>query len=114
MSEATGARILRGHVWTVDLGLPQGGEKFHIIIVSSNGRNASAYPWVHVVRLTAVRPKTPLPSIVALPGDLSHGGWAICDEVMPVRKARLKRQVGVLPRATVAEIEDALRVVLGL
>ena len=113
MSVATGARIIRGHVWAVELGLPSGAEKFHVI-VSSNGRNASGYPWVHVVRLTAVRPKTHLPTIVSLPGDLPYSGWAMCDEVMPVRKHRLKRQVGVLARTTVAEIEDALRVVLAL
>jgi mRNA-degrading endonuclease toxin of MazEF toxin-antitoxin module len=109
----SGSRILRGHIWAVDLGLPQPGEKFHVIL-SNNGRNASAYPWVHVVRITARRPPGRLPTDVELPGDVPYSGWARCDELMPIRKGRLRRQVGTLPRESMARIEEAVRLVLSL
>ena len=88
--------ILRGQIWAVDLGLSAPGEKFHVI-VSANGRNASAYPWVHVARITGRRPAHPVPADVELPGGLAYSGWVKCDELMPVRKERLRRQVAALP-----------------
>jgi mRNA-degrading endonuclease toxin of MazEF toxin-antitoxin module len=107
------ARIVRGHIWAVDLGRGQPDEKFHVIL-SNNGRNASAYPWVHAVRITARRSAHPLPTDVELPGDLPYSGWVKCDELMPIRKERLRRQVGVLPREQIRRIEDGVRLVLGL
>ncbi|HEV2371934.1 MAG TPA: type II toxin-antitoxin system PemK/MazF family toxin [Streptosporangiaceae bacterium] len=109
----SGERILRGQIWAVDLGLHEPGEKFHVVL-SNNGRNASAYPWVHVARITARKPAVPLPTVIELPGDLPGGGWVKCDELMPLRKERLRRQVGVVPQAHIARIEDAIRLVLGL
>jgi mRNA-degrading endonuclease toxin of MazEF toxin-antitoxin module len=106
-------RILRGHIWAVDLGLREPGEKFHVIL-SNNGRNASAYPWVHVARITARPPMRTLPADVELPGDLPISGWVKCDEVMPVSKERLKRQAGVIPPLHMARIEEAVRLVFGL
>jgi mRNA-degrading endonuclease toxin of MazEF toxin-antitoxin module len=93
--------------------VPGPGEKFHVIL-SNNGRNASAYPWVHAVRITARRPAHVLLTDVELPGDLPHSGWAKCDELMPVRKERLRHQAGVLPREQIYRIEDGVRPVLGL
>jgi mRNA-degrading endonuclease toxin of MazEF toxin-antitoxin module len=107
------ARIVRGHIWAVDLGLAEPGEKFHVI-VSDNARNSSAYPWVHAVRITARKPHHFLPTDVELPGDLPYSGWVKCDELMPVRKERLRRQVGVLPKEQVRRIEDGIRLVLAL
>ena len=107
------ARVIRGHIWAVDLGLTEQGEKFHVIL-SNNGRNASAYPWIHVARITARRPARPLPTDVELPADLPVSGWVKCDELMPVRKERLRRQVGVVPHEVMVGIESAVRLVLGL
>ncbi|MHB8342425.1 MAG: type II toxin-antitoxin system PemK/MazF family toxin [Mycobacteriales bacterium] len=107
------APIVRGHIWAVELGLTAPGEKFHVV-VSNNGRNMSAYPWVHVVRITARRPARPLPTDVELPGELPYTGWVKCDELMPVRKERLRRQVGFIAPQQMRRIEVGIRLVLSL
>lgn len=107
---ALDAQLLRGQVWAVDL--PDVGEKF-FVIVSNNNRNASRYPRVHLARLTA-RPQPPLPSIVRLDAHDFGGGYVLCDEVAPVSKDRLKRQVGVISPVGMRRVADAIKHVFSL
>ena len=109
MTRPAGPRLLRGQIWARDV--PGVGEKF-FLVVSNNGRNASAYPRVHVVRTTAM-PQPAMPSNVALdPRD--GGGWVKCDEVTLVDKASFKRQVGVVSPAGMAKVAAGIKHVLAL
>ncbi|MDR0343264.1 MAG: type II toxin-antitoxin system PemK/MazF family toxin [Nocardiopsaceae bacterium] len=53
-----------------------------------------------------------MPTDIALPGGQPYSGWVKCDELMPVRKERLRRQVGAVSREHLARIEAGVRLVL--
>lgn len=109
MTRPASQRILRGQIWARDV--PGIGEKF-FLVVSNNGRNASAYPRVHVVRTTAMRQRE-TPGNVQL-DQRDGGGWVKCDEVTPVDKATFKRQVGVVSPAGMARVAAGIKHVLAL
>lgn len=109
MTQPIGPRILRGQIWARDV--PGLGEKF-FLVVSNNGRNASAYPRVHVVRTTAMR-QPDMPSNVQL-DNRDGGAWVKCDEVTLVDKGTFKRQVGVVSPAGMARVATGLKHILAL
>lgn len=92
--------------------LPDVGEKF-FVIVSNDNRNARRYPRVHLARVTA-RAQPPLPSVVHLDARDFGGGYVLCDEVAPVAKDRLKRQVGVVSPVGMRQVADAIKHVFPL
>lgn len=107
--------LLRGSVWGCPFGSE--GELKPVIVVSSDVRNVTSFPWVHVVRVTT-RVKLPLPTIVELSASDPVQGRAMCDEVEPVDRD----DVHVTPtwhgqlmsRASMVEIDAALRRVFDL
>jgi mRNA interferase MazF len=103
--------LLRGTVW--EYGFAEGEAPKPALIVSNNARNRSAFPSVHVVRLTTA-PKPPRETIVDLPSQETLRGQVICDDLALVRKDRLGRRLGAMSPTTMRRVDDALRVVLAL
>jgi mRNA interferase MazF len=106
------AAPLRGSVWWIRLGGEEAPRPF--AIVSGDARNRSAFPWVHVVRITT-RPKRPLATIVELgPDDAPLSGRLMADELELVHRDDLESPAGRLSRGTVERLDAALRRVLAL
>ena len=72
---------LRGTVW--EYAFEVGAAPKPAVVVSSNGRNRSQWPYVHVVRVTTAQ-KQPRETIVELAADEGIVGRVLCDEVAPV------------------------------
>lgn len=103
---------LRGTVWWFALH-PDDAPK-PVVVVSSDGRNRSTFPMVHVVRITT-RPRQPLATVVPLgPDDAPLIGNALADELTAVRRDELVGPAGRLSTGTMRRLDDALRRVLAL
>jgi mRNA interferase MazF len=103
--------LLRGTVWEYEF--EPGAAPKPAVVVSNNGRNRSQWPFVHVVRVTTA-PKEPRDTIVELPAGESLAGRVVCDDLAPVPKAALGRQLGGLSPQTMRRIDAALKLVLAL
>lgn len=104
-------QFLRGTVW--GFAFEQGAPPKPALIVSSNGRNRSNWPMVHVVRITTA-PRQARDTIVELPAGESVQGRVMCDDLAPVPKAALGRRLGALSPATMRRVDEALMAVLAL
>jgi mRNA-degrading endonuclease toxin of MazEF toxin-antitoxin module len=103
---------LRGTVWWVPVA--DGDAPRPFVVVSSDARNRSAFPWVHVVRLTT-RSKRPLPTIVELgPDDAPLAGRLMADELELVHREDLAGPAGRISRGTLRRLDVALARVLDL
>lgn len=102
---------LRGTVW--EYHFEPGTAPDPAVIVSNNGRNRSAWPLVHVVRVTT-SPREPHPTIVELPDGEPVDGRVICDDLAPVAKAALGRRLGGLSPQVMQRVDAALKIVLDL
>jgi mRNA interferase MazF len=101
----------RGSVWQYDF--EEGAAPKPAVIVSNNGRNHSRWPVVHVVRVSTV-PKDPRPTIVAVPGGECVKGSILCDDLYPVYKEHLGKQLGALSPGVMRQIDNGLRAMLSL
>jgi mRNA interferase MazF len=102
---------LRGTVW--EFRLDPAADPKPALVVSNNGRNRSRWPLVHVVRITTA-PKEPRDTIVELPAGEPVPGRVMCDDLAPVAKTALGRQMGALSPATMRRVDVALKRVLAL
>lgn len=103
--------LLRGTVWEYQF--EPGAPPKPAVVVSNNGRNGSQWPFVHVVRVTTA-PKESRDTIVELSVGESIVGRVMCDDLAPVSKAALGRQLGALSPQTMRRIDAALKLVLAL
>lgn len=87
------------------------GEKYYLV-VSNNSRNR-ALPNVLAVRITTTL-KPALPSIVALALDDPVAGRVLCDDLIQLWPDEVRRELGALSPATMRQINDGLKVALGL
>lgn len=112
MTAAPPSVPLRGTVWWIPVADGDGPKAF--VVVSSDARNRSTFPWVHVVRITS-RPKRPLPTIVELgPEDAPLTGRLMADELELVRRDDLAGAAGRISRGTMRRLDVALAKVLAL
>lgn len=102
---------LRGTVW--EYAFEPGAPPKPAVVVSNNGRNRSQWPFVHVVRVTTA-PKQERDTIVELAVGESIVGRVMCDDLAPVPKAELRRQLGALSPRAMRRIDAALKLVLAL
>jgi mRNA interferase MazF len=109
--KAQDPRFNRGSVWQYDF--EEGAAPKPAVIVSNNGRNHSRWPVVHVVRVTAA-PKEPRSTIVSVPGGECVKGSVLCDDLYPVYKEDLGKQLGALSPGVMREVDNGLRAMLGL
>jgi mRNA interferase MazF len=110
--------MLRGEVRWGDLDPVVGHEqsaKRPLLIVQNDIGNAVS-PTVIVAVITSRRPRRDYPFLVTLPErTLSLPSVVNCSQVRTVDKSRLSAEpIAVLGPATMAAVDDALRVSLGL
>jgi mRNA interferase MazF len=108
----------RGEVWLAALGAARPGEpgKHRPSIILSAPRSVVGAPreLIVVVPLSSSLPPSALrPEIVDIEGVDRHSR-AICRAVRGVARSRLLRRLGALQPATLAEVERALALTLGL
>ena len=108
----------RGQVWLVDLSPTTGHEARGTrpcLIVSVNLFNQGLAGLVVVLPITSREKHVPLHVSVAPPeGGLSKRSFIKCEEPRCISKGRLTELLGELGAETMAEVNDRLRIVLGL
>lgn len=112
----------RGETWLADLGTGRGHEQAGqrpVLVVSDDAFNSGLAGLVMVVPLTSkVKKSKNIPAhvpVVPPEGGLTTPSVILCDQLRTVSKDRLgKAPWGTVSAATLAEVEKALRVLLGL
>jgi|SRR5579885_2665995 mRNA interferase MazF len=109
---------LRGDVWDANFNPTIGREQAGIrpaLVVSVNGFNEGPAELVVVVPLTRTERRIRWHVRIAPPeGGLTAESFLQCENVRAISKARLKRRRGRVSHETLQQIEDRLRILLGL
>ncbi len=104
----------RGEVWWVEFDPAVGSEvrKTRPAVIVSNDAANRNLARVVVIPLTSNTDRQyPGEALVSVDGQSSK---AMADQIMAADKARLKSQLGVVGKADMLAVEDAIRVHLGL
>ena len=108
----------RGEIWLADLKPVRGHEQAGrrpVLVVSVNQFNQSRADLVVIVPLTSTLRTLPLHVVVQPPeGGLTNRSALLCEAVRSITKDRLLARWGSVSPATMTEVEDRLRVLLGL
>jgi len=108
----------RGQVWLVDLDPTRGHEQAGTrpaLVVSVDPFNQTALGLVVVVPLTPKAKALPLHVRLDPPeGGLQLTSYAKCEDVRSVSRERLSKPLGRASPAVLPQVEDRLRLVLGL
>jgi mRNA interferase MazF len=119
MSSKSGvANPARGEVWEVNfnptVGREQAGRR-PALIVSDNALNRGPRGLVVVLPVTGTARGLPSHVPVTPPeGGLTKTSVVMTEQVRSVSKDRLGRRLGAVTTATMAQVEQILRIVLGL
>lgn len=107
-------RILRGDIWYVDLGEPngseQGGARPCLILQNNKG---NAFSNTTVICPISSNTKSRVPTHVHI-NCLNEKSVVKCEQVRVVDKNRLERKIGTLNSVKMSEVELALRLELGI
>lgn len=108
----------RGEIWLVDLnpvcGHEQAGRR-PALVVSVDGFNHGPAGLIIVIPITTKDKGIPLHVGVFPPeGGLNEQSFIKCEDVRLVAKERLVRCLGRVEEGTLVEVEDRLRILLGL
>lgn len=98
---------IRGQVYMVDV--PELGAEKPFLVVSNNIRNRNLDTVICARVSTSPSRPADIPSIVPIEDRGAVVGQVLCDGLLPVRKARLKRMVGALPPRVMTEVGRGLR-----
>jgi mRNA interferase MazF len=104
----------RGEVWWVEFDPAVGSEIRKTrpgVIVSNDAANRNLARVVVVPMTSNTGRQYPGEAVVTVDGQSSK---AMADQIMAADKARLKSQLGVLSKADMLAVEDAIKVHLGL
>ncbi len=108
----------RGEIWLVDLDPTQGREQAGtrpILIMSVNTFNHGAAELVIGVPITSKAKGIPIHVEINPPeGGLNVRSFAKCEDIRSISTSRLVRPFGSVSVQTVEEVEDKLRILLGL
>lgn len=108
----------RGEVWMVDLDPTRGHERSGrrpALVVSVDPFNQGPAGLVIVLPITSKAKGIPLHVPVKPPeGGVRSTSYIKCEDVRSVAKERLTRRMGVISPTTQAEVDDRLRILLGL
>ena len=108
----------RGEVWLVDLnpvkGHGQSGKR-PALIFSVDIFNQGPADLVVVIPITTKNKGIPLHVRINPPrGGLNEISYAKCEDIRSISKERLLERYGSVPVKIIAEIEDRIRILLGL
>jgi mRNA interferase MazF len=117
----TGSRMTnpsRGEIWLVDLNPVRGHEQAGIrpgLVISVDAFNHGPAGLVVMIPVTTREKGIPLHVGIKPPqGGLEHPSFIKCEDVRSVAKERLVRRLGRVTQETLAEVEDRLKILLGL
>jgi mRNA interferase MazF len=99
---------VRGRVYLADLG--NGDKPF--VVVSNNARNTQLEDCLAVRITTTAKPD--MTSIVPLNPADPLVGRVLCDNITPIYRDELKRDIGALSVATMQQVAVALRFALSI
>jgi mRNA interferase MazF len=106
--------VKRGEVWWVEFDPAVGSEVRKTrpaVIVSNDAANRNLARVVVIPLTSNTGRQYPGEALVSVDGQNSK---AMADQIMAADKARLKSQLGVVGKADMLAVEDAIRVHLGL
>lgn len=119
MAKRTNRFVHRGEIYYADLspviGSEQGGLRPVLIVQNDVGNKHS--PTTIVVPITSCLIKNKLPTHVDLnsgEGGLQTASMTLCEQVRVINKTRLLEKIGALAENRMAEINNALRISVGL
>jgi mRNA interferase MazF len=107
-----------GQVWLIDLNPTPGREPADTrpgLIVSVDALNQTALDVAVVVPIASKAKESPLHVRIDPPqGGLEHPCFAKCEDVRSISHQRLNRLLGRVAPAVLQQVEDRLRLILGL
>lgn len=108
----------RGQVWLIDLNPTRGHEQAGTrpgLIVSVDQFNQTPLGLAVIVPITSKTKASPLHvHINPAEGGLEHTSFAKCEDVRSVSRDRLSKPLGRVTPAVLKQVEDRLRLILGL
>jgi len=108
----------RGEIWLADLDPTRGRERAGlrpVLIVSVAAFNQSKAELVVVIPLTTTARGIPWHVAVAPPdGGVKNHSFLMCEAVRSISKDRLLKRWGAVSISILEEVEDRLRILLGL
>jgi len=114
----TGPAPARGDIWLADLNPVRGHEQAGrrpVLVVSVDPFNQSRADLVVVIPITTTLRNIPFHVHVQPPeGGLTNASALLCEAVRSISKDRLITRWGSVLPATMATVEDRLRVLMGL
>jgi mRNA interferase MazF len=114
----TGPAAARGDIWLADLNPVRSHEQAGhrpVLVISVDPFNQSRADLVVVVPITSTLRNIPFHVVVQPPeGGLANRSALLCEAVRSISKDRLIARWGSVSPATMAEVEDRLRVLMGL
>ncbi len=109
----------RGHIYYARLnpvvGHEQGGRR-PVLIIQNDAGNRFA-PTVIVAAISSSLPKKPYPTEVRVPagaGGLTRDSAIRLDQIRTLDKRRLEHRVGQLDAAAMQQVDEAIKISLGL
>lgn len=106
----TGTELVRGRVYAAQLS--HLAEEKYFLVVSNNRRNRY-FEQVLAVRLTTTA-KPSLPSVVELGTAEVVGGRVVCDDIVELYPDEVRRDLGALSSAAMAQVGAGLKAALGV
>ncbi|TGM10691.1 type II toxin-antitoxin system PemK/MazF family toxin [Leptospira selangorensis] len=112
--------MIRGEIWWVDLGIPFGSEpgfKRPVLIVQDDSFNASNINTVIVVSITSNLNLAEAPGNVILSkkdSNLSKDSVVNVSQIVTLDRERFINKAGKLKSSKMTEIEEGLKLVIGL
>ena len=114
----TGPAAARGDIWLADLNPVRSHEQAGrrpVLVISVDPFNQSRAVLVVVVPITSTLRNIPFHVVVQPPeGGLANRSALLCEAVRSISKDRLNARWGSVSPATMAEVEDRLRILMGL
>jgi mRNA interferase MazF len=108
----------RGEIWLVDLNPVRGHEKSGRrpgLVISVNGLNYGAAGLVVIIPITTKAKGIPFHvEVSSYEGGLEHTSFIKCEDLRSISKDRLVSKFGKIEEDTLANVEDRLRILLGL
>jgi mRNA interferase MazF len=109
---------LRGEVWYADLGTTIGHEQAGdrpVLVVSDNRFNRSLAGLVIVLPITTTHRGLPAHVPILPPeGGIRRSSVILCDAIRSVSKQRLSARWGPVSEATLAQVEECMRLLLSM